>query len=216
MTYAQQLREHYKAVKERLRANAIKPAKALPPPTPDLLVESAARCAPEEAGLFPKSAERSLVSDALREVNTSWIGGNYAQAIKIAEEMADAPKLPPLPGLNLSEPGGVRWLRILHAVAAHHEVNVKDILSGSRKKHVINARFEVFYRLRVDLNFSYMKIGTLMKRDHSSVMHGVYKVKESLLDAQNKKTDDERPFAVNHPTVSGSHTNSQSAVNPIP
>lgn len=179
MSYLKELQDHYKAVKARLRANALPEVKALPKFTPACSEKEEQR---PRAGLAPVDAEGKIVSEALRQANPEWIGGNYTQAIKIAEEMASSPRLPPLPGLVLNEVGAVRWMRILHAVAKQHNVDVSEILGVSRKRHILQARVEVFYRLRVDLNMSYTKIAGLMKKDHSTIVHGVSKLRARLLD----------------------------------
>lgn len=202
MSYLKELQEHYKAVKARLNKNVPPPVKALPKPTPDLSVKVEPLSPPSlpRAGLVPEDAEGRLVTEALREANPYWIGGNHAQAIRIAEQMVTAPRLPPLPGLVLNEVGAIRWMRVLRAVAAHHKISPSEITGKSRKRHVIKARFEVFYRLRVDLNFSYPKISQLMKKDHSTVLHGVNKVKQMLLDRRHGSEDYGDPSAGNiHP-----------------
>lgn len=196
MSYLKELQDHYKAVKARIRAAGLEPPKTLPKPMPKLLEREEALKLPR-AGLAPEGAQKALVSEALRQANPEWIGGNHLQAIKIAEEMVSAPKLPPLPGLVLNEPGAVRWMRVLHAVAAHHRVDASEILSMSRKRHVVQARFEVFYRLRVDLNLSYPKIAWLMKKDHTTILHGVNRVKKMLLDASEQTAEYNSSSAVN-------------------
>lgn len=204
MSYLKELQDHYKAVRARLRQGQKPPRALLPPPMPQPLPEppkavEAAQSSQPEPGLFPSSVERSLVTDALREANPEWIGSNHMQAVRIAEEMADAPRLPPLPGLVLNEVGAVRWLRVLHAVADYHDVTALEILSSSRKRHIIQARFEVFYRLRVDLNFSYLKIAGLMKKDHTTVLHGVRRMKAMLFDAANEARDYRASAGENRP-----------------
>jgi len=202
MSYLKELQEHYRAVKARLNANVPPPVKALPKPTPDLSVKVEPLSPPSlpRAGLVPEDAEGRLVTEALREANPYWIGGNHAQAIRIAEQMVTAPRLPPLPGLVLNEVGAIRWMRVLRAVAAHHKISPSEITGKSRKRHVIKARFEVFYRLRVDLNFSYPKISQLMKKDHSTVLHGVNKVRQMLLDRRERSGDYGDPSVGNtHP-----------------
>ena len=213
MSYQQQLKEHYKAVRERLRMNparaAIVPASMvapaaqqnlrLPAPLPPKNTELTYR-----PGLLSESAERELVDEALdctapKRYEPFMGGRNRAQAARFADEIELSPKLPPLPGLNLEETGGIRWVRVLHAVAKQHNVDAKEILRPSRRREIIKARFETFYRLRVDVRMSYEKIARLMKRDHTSVMHGVYKVRDRLLDEQSKKSNDKRLASVIHP-----------------
>lgn len=210
MSYLKELQDHYKAVKARIRAAAVEQPKALPKPMPKLSEQEVAS-EPPRAGLVPIGAEGKLVTEALRQANPEWIGGNHTQAIKIAKEMASAPKLPPLPGLVLNEVGAIRWMRVLHAVAAYHKVDPSEILSASRKRHVTQARFEVFYRLRVDLNMSYQKIAGLMKKDHTTILHGVNKMREMLLDDPCAEGDD--GMLASNPPLAG-ETHNQSVGNP--
>lgn len=210
MSYLKELQDHYKAVKARIRANALPEVKVPPKPMPELL-EREEQSGPPKAGLVPEGAEGRIVTEALRQSNPEWVGGNHSQAIKIAQEMASAPKLPPLPGLVLNELGSVRWLRVLHAVAKHHNVDASEILGVSRKRHVLHARFEVFYRLRVDLNLSYMKIAGLMKKDHTTVLHGVNRMRAMLLDDLCAESDD--GLLANNPPFA-SNTHNQSVGNP--
>lgn len=207
MSYLKELQDHYKAVRARIKSAALPEQKLLPKPMQNL-PEAEEPASPPKSGLVPEGAEGRLVTEALRQSNPEWIGGNHSQAIKIAQEMASAPKLPPLPGLVLNELGAVRWLRVLHAVAKHHNVDASEILGVSRKRHVLHARFEVFYRLRVDLNLSYMKIAGLMKKDHTTVLHGVNRMRAMLLDGQSEAADDVL-LASEHPFASETH-NSQS------
>lgn len=157
---------------------------------------------PLEEGLVSKKADKKIVSEALDVTNPiRW--GNIEQAQRIAAELANLPRLPPIPGLVLNEVGAIRWMRVLHAVAKKHNVDASEILGISRKRHVINARFEVFYRLRVDLLMSYQKIAHIMKKDHSTVMHGVSKIRYRLLDDLKKKGDDGDLHSGNHLTECG-------------
>ena len=112
------------------------------------------------------------------------------QAVKMmAEEIANSPKLPPIPGLVLNEIGAIRWMRVLHAVARQHGIGADEILSHSRQRHVVVARFEVFYRLRIDLGMSYKKIADLMKKDHTTILYGVHKVRKHLLDHSSEVSE---------------------------
>ena len=213
MSYQQQLKEHYKAVRERLRMGpakaAIVPAKALLPPPKtlsELLAEPQQKstepsCKP---GLLSEKQEQEIVKQALSVTAMPkyepFMGGRTrAQAERFEDELRLSPKLPPLPGLDLEEQGGIRWMKVLRAVAKHHNISPDDIMGRSRRKDIISARFEVFYRLRVDVRLSYEKIAILMKRDHTSVMHAVYKVRNRLLDERSQKRKDKRPTPAIHP-----------------
>lgn len=203
MSYKQQLQEHYKAVRARLLKNAIPEKKALPSPTPE----------PEElpkAGLVSEKAEGEIVTEAL-SVSDSAVIYDTAQALKLANELVNSPRLPPIPGLVINEAGSVRWMRILHAVAAKHQVGVDEILGNSRRRMIVEARFEIFYRLRVDLAFSYTRIGQLMKKDHSTVMHGVSKLRQKLLDQKRKLAEDMDASLVYYPDQNATHTDLSAA-----
>lgn len=217
MSYQKQLQEHYKAVRERLRMGpktapvVIKP-KALPPPSAPCHTRNTLPPSPPP-GLLAESEEKAIVEQALnytsQERYKPFMGGRTrAQEDRFKDELRLSPRLPPLEGLNLNEPGAIRWQRMLHAVAKQHGVKAEEILSPSRRKEIIRARHEVCYRLRIELCFSYEKIAQLMKRDHTSVLHGVAKMRDRLLDEMSRKGEDKRSSPVYHPTGGDTHTRS--------
>jgi hypothetical protein len=203
MSYKQQLQDHYKAVRARMLKYAIPEKKALPLPMPESQE-------PPKAGLVLDGAENKIVTDALA-VSDSALIYDTAQALRLADELVNSPRLPPIPGLVINEIGAVRWMRILHAVAVKHQVDVEEILSNSRRRLIVEARFEVFYRLRVDLSFSYTKIAQLMRKDHTTVMHGVSKLRKKLLDQRRKLEDDVAASLVSHPDQNATHTDLSAA-----
>lgn len=212
MSYQKQLKEHYKAVRARMgmsgpRASIVSASLVAPQPPhlpPQEKLQPKNTKPTLKPGLLSEKAEKEIVKEALDATAVKryepFMGGRTrAQAERFADEVELSPKLPPLPGLNLEEQGGIRWLKVLHAVAKHHGIDPNEILSKSRRKEVVSARFEVFYRLRVDVHMSYEKIAILMKRDHSSVLHGVYKMRERVLDEQAKARNDDSLAPVIHP-----------------
>lgn len=205
MTYQKQLQEHYKAVRARMMKHAI-PEKKAPP---IVLLESPEKLEPPKAGLVSEVVKNKIVTDALSVTD---MGAIYdtAQALKLAEEMVNSPRLPPIPGLVINEIGAIRWLRILHAVANKHGVEKADIMGKSRRRAIVEARFEVFYRLRIDLSFSYLKIAHLMKKDHTTVLHGVNTLRKRLLDERSRMAEDAHVFSVNYPDQN-THTNLSAA-----
>jgi len=68
--------------------------------------------------------------------------------------------------------------RILIEVATKHNLPVGDVRGEKRKNRFVLARHEAFYRFRVELGWSYPKIGTFFNRDHTSIYHGVMKYAE--------------------------------------
>lgn len=81
--------------------------------------------------------------------------------------------------LNLSSkpiptPGeGVR--QIIREVAREHRVTPADIMGPRRLRHIAEARFEVYHRLRHELGLTLPRIGQIMGRDHTSVLNGLRK-----------------------------------------
>lgn len=207
MSYLTELQEHYKAVRKRLNKNAIRPSppvRLLPPPMPKQEVEQKAEEA-RKPGLISEKSEKEIICKALRITSFDEID-KHSQVYRLADELVNSPRLPPLPGLVLDEIGAIRWMRILHAVAKNHGVAASEILGNSRKRHVINARFEVFYRLRIDLAMSYTKIGTVFHKDHSTILHGVNKVRKKLLDETKKADKNDQAFVANYSGHDAAHT----------
>jgi hypothetical protein len=196
MSYKEELQAHYKAVRKRMLQNAIQQKNPPPPPTPE-------PSNPPEAGLVTEKSEQAIVDDAMNKTNTFF--SNVQAAKMMAEEIANSPKLPPIPGLVLNEIGAIRWMRVLHAVARQHGVEATEILSHSRQRHVVVARFEVFYRLRIDLGMSYKKIADLMKKDHTTILYGVHKVRKHLLDHSSEVSESGMLRFGKHPAERGTH-----------
>jgi chromosomal replication initiator protein len=62
---------------------------------------------------------------------------------------------------------------ILSIVAKNCCVNMDDILSRSRKREVIDARFMFIAVMRKEFGHSLKFIGEMCDRDHTSIMHAV-------------------------------------------
>lgn len=209
MSYLEELRTRYKEARKRMERYAIpepRPVRSLPPPTPKPEPEPQVK----RPGLVSEKADREIVLKALKVSDIENLC-HHSQIYKMAEELMNSPRLPPLPGLVLNETGAIRWMRIMHAVAKQHGIDAKEIMGESRKRHVIVARFEVFYRLRIDLAMSYTKIGCIFHKDHSTIIHGVNKVRQKLLDEKKRLTDDGLSLAVKHSDRGGSHPEDLSA-----
>lgn len=209
MSYLEELKQRYKEARKRMEKHAIR----VPPANNSLRLmrKPEPEDQAEKAGLVSEKAENEIVSKALKVVNDE-SANPHSQAYRMAEELINSPRLPPIPGLVLTEPGAVRWMRIMHAVAKQHGVGAADIMSQSRRRHIINARFEVFYRLRIDLGMSYMRIAALFNKDHSTVIHAVNKLRRKLLDEGKGLAEDVRLHAVTHSDRTKAQTSDLSAV----
>jgi len=64
-------------------------------------------------------------------------------------------------------------------IALRHGVTRKDILGRSKADHVVLARHHCFWHFRQQ-GRSLPQIGRLMRRDHTTVLHGVRKFSEGL------------------------------------
>lgn len=71
---------------------------------------------------------------------------------------------------------------IMEIVAKETFVSVSDILSESRKSEVIIARHIFCGILKLEFNYSYVYIGELVKRDHTTIINAVknYKSRKNL------------------------------------
>lgn len=65
-----------------------------------------------------------------------------------------------------------RTLDRIALIAAKHRLNVDQIMSSDRRYRTSRARQEVMWTFRQD-GWSFPKIGALVGRDHTTVMHGV-------------------------------------------
>lgn len=63
--------------------------------------------------------------------------------------------------------------QIVRECAAAHGTFPWTIISDCRRATVVLARQEAFYRLRYETTYSFPQIGRYMKRDHSTVLHGI-------------------------------------------
>jgi chromosomal replication initiator protein len=67
---------------------------------------------------------------------------------------------------------------ILSIVAKNCCVNISDITSRVRKREVIDARFIFAHILKFEFSYTYERIGALLERDHTSIIHAVETHKE--------------------------------------
>ena len=63
--------------------------------------------------------------------------------------------------------------KILSEVATAHGLTVADLRGRSRVTLIVHARQEARYRLVVELGWSTPRIGSLLRRDASTVAHGI-------------------------------------------
>ena len=71
---------------------------------------------------------------------------------------------------------------ILDAVSSFSRVSVEDLKAKRRKQHQAQARFLAMWLLREVTGMSFPKIGLILGRDHSTVIHGC-----DLIDSQMRE-----------------------------
>lgn len=77
----------------------------------------------------------------------------------------------------------LQWesMRIINNVTHHYGVSNTDVLGLSRSVNTVRARQVIMYRLREELGLPFPKIGEILNRDHTTVMHGYRKVKSEVV-----------------------------------
>ena len=69
-----------------------------------------------------------------------------------------------------------RVAEILTATAQHYNIREKDILAPGRSARVINARQIAMWAARELTRCSLPQLGRIFKRDHTTVLHSVWKI----------------------------------------
>lgn len=64
-----------------------------------------------------------------------------------------------------------RYLSDIGLIALRHGVTRQDVLGKSRLRNIVEARQHCYWHLR-ERGRTFPEIGRLMRRDHSSVIHG--------------------------------------------
>lgn len=91
-------------------------------------------------------------------------------AVPLAQQTEALPVLPP----------ALHWKAILAQVSKKHGVTISEIVGRQRSMHIVDARYEVMWRMKTETTLSLTQIGVRLGRDHSTVMHGVKKYAEKL------------------------------------
>lgn len=73
----------------------------------------------------------------------------------------------------------------LKSICNDYIFNLDDIKSTSRKKEIIFVKHYVWYLLKIEYQYSFVKIANYFEKNHTTIMHAVKKVEESL--SQYKK-----------------------------
>lgn len=80
----------------------------------------------------------------------------------------------------MTAPAKLKGAAIADEVATKHRVAVADLTGPSRVKAVFWARAELAYRLRMELEWSFPRIGRLLNRDHTTARYQVLRYAEKI------------------------------------
>lgn len=72
----------------------------------------------------------------------------------------------------------VRWRKIMSEVAKKHNMSVIEMTGRQRSTKHVNARYELWNRLRTETRMSLPEIGRRTGRDHTSVLAGLRRYAE--------------------------------------
>ena len=64
-------------------------------------------------------------------------------------------------------------LRIVRAVCRTHRVTIDEVRGPSRSHRIKAVRHEIMYRLKASMGLSLGRIGQIVNRDHTTVLHGI-------------------------------------------
>jgi chromosomal replication initiator protein len=78
-------------------------------------------------------------------------------------------------------PGHVTARQIIDKTARHFQIDIKDICSPKRDKHIVVPRQIAMYLLRSELHMSFPRIASeLGRKDHTTAIHSVDKIEKSI------------------------------------
>ncbi|MDB4726418.1 hypothetical protein OAF54_03185 [bacterium] len=82
-------------------------------------------------------------------------------------------------------------------VCEKYDVTWNEIVSKRRASNICLARKEMMYLLKYETGLSYPEAGAILKRDHSSVIHGARAFSLLLEDGRVKKTYNPKAVYIN-------------------
>jgi chromosomal replication initiation ATPase DnaA len=74
-------------------------------------------------------------------------------------------------------------------VQAHTRVNMRMMQSRDRRRPITNARHLVMYIAFTQLGYGVSRIGSELRRDHSSVLHAVRKIRATVTPEMWRQID---------------------------
>lgn len=90
----------------------------------------------------------------------------YKERKRLAEEKAKQIKI------NLSCFNDFET-QVMQIVCDVHKVSIADFILYSRKREFVEARFQFAATLLIQFHYTYMKVGELLNKDHSTIIHSI-------------------------------------------
>lgn len=95
--------------------------------------------------------------------------GAPARPVRIVPAISRERQGPPCPRLLEWDDG---WKSIVNRVTLKTGITYAEMRSPSRKMHLMPARFETWYLIRMERGMSYPEIGRRFGRDNTTIYHG--------------------------------------------
>lgn len=161
MTYEESLREHYRAVTQRLR----------PTPKPSNMVYKRIEAKGDDIlEQVQLDASAPIVQNGQAGRNSSYLALSIIRASQRADKTF----------------GASRWGGIVVEASDKYGVDIVDIMLGTRSVQNVKARAEVYYRMREELKYTLPQIGRVFKKDHTTVLWAIRKhIKRMQEDERN-------------------------------
>jgi chromosomal replication initiator protein len=120
------------------------------------------------------------------KTNVRELEGALNQLLAYAEMRGVAPDISTAEGLigntvRQSRPQHLTPKQIIDKTARHFQIDVKEICSSKRDKHIVVPRQVAMYLLRSELHLSFPKIAIeLGRKDHTTAIHSVEKIEKAV------------------------------------
>lgn len=119
------------------------------------------------------------------KTNIRELEGALNQLLAYAEMRGITPDISTAEGLigsvRKSRPQHLTPKQIIDKTARHFQIDVSEICSAKRDKHIVVPRQVAMYLLRSELHLSFPRIaGELGRKDHTTAIHSVEKIEKSI------------------------------------
>jgi chromosomal replication initiator protein len=119
------------------------------------------------------------------KTNIRELEGALNQLLAYAEMRGVAPDISTAEGLignvRHSRPQHLTPRQVIDKTARHFQIDVKEMCSAKRDKHIVVPRQIAMYLLRSELHLSFPKIaGELGRKDHTTAIHSVEKIEKAI------------------------------------